>query len=145
MTDRRRIGADDYFQGMFTTALAADELVTSVEFPIAARANYEKFRNPASRYAIVGVFVAKGPAGVRVAVTGAGQGGVFRPFRDGGGANPRFFGGGARRRDDIARRSERRHPCERHLSRSTGGRDGAARGGGSLSGGAASVRRSAVR
>ncbi len=78
VTDRRRIGADDYFQGMFTTALAADELVTSVEFPIAARANYEKFRNPASRYAIVGVFVAKGPAGVRVAVTGAGQGGVFR-------------------------------------------------------------------
>jgi carbon-monoxide dehydrogenase medium subunit len=78
VTDRRRIGADEYFQGMFTTALEADEIIISVEFPVAARANYEKFRNPASRYAIVGVFVAAGPAGVRVAVTGAGQGGVFR-------------------------------------------------------------------
>ena len=78
VTDRRRIAADDYFQGMFTTALEVDEIITSVAFPVAARANYEKFRNPASRYAIVGVFVAMGPAGVRVAVTGAGQGGVFR-------------------------------------------------------------------
>jgi carbon-monoxide dehydrogenase medium subunit len=78
VTDRRRIGADAYFQGMFTTALEADELITSVEFPIPALSNYEKFRNPASRYAMVGVFVARGPAGVRVAVTGAGQGGVFR-------------------------------------------------------------------
>jgi len=78
VTDRRRIAADDYFQGMFTTVLEADEIITAVEFPVAARANYEKFRNPASRYAIVGVFVAAGPAGVRVAVTGAGQGGVFR-------------------------------------------------------------------
>jgi carbon-monoxide dehydrogenase medium subunit len=78
VTDRRRIGADEYFQGMFTTALEADELITSVEFPIPSRSNYEKFRNPASRYAMVGVFVASGQAGVRVAVTGAGQGGVFR-------------------------------------------------------------------
>jgi carbon-monoxide dehydrogenase medium subunit len=78
VTDRRRIAADDYFQGMFTTALAPDELITAVEFPVPARANYEKFRNPASRYAMVGVFVAQGPAGVRVAVTGAGQAGVFR-------------------------------------------------------------------
>jgi carbon-monoxide dehydrogenase medium subunit len=78
VTDRRRIPAADYFQGMFTTALDADELITSVEFPIPGRSNYEKFRNPASRYAMVGVFVASGPDGVRVAVTGAGQGGVFR-------------------------------------------------------------------
>jgi len=78
VTDRRRIAADDYFQGMFTSALEPDEIISSMEFPIAARANYEKFRNPASRYAIVGVFVATGSAGVRVAVTGAGQGGVFR-------------------------------------------------------------------
>jgi carbon-monoxide dehydrogenase medium subunit len=78
VTDRRRIAADDYFQGMFTTALEVDEIIAAVEFPVAARAHYEKFRNPASRYAIVGVFVAQGPAGVRVAVTGAGQGGVFR-------------------------------------------------------------------
>ncbi len=77
-TDRRSIAADDYFQGMFTTALEPGEIVTAVEFPIPERSNYEKFRNPASRYAMVGVFVAKGPAGVRVAITGAGQGGVFR-------------------------------------------------------------------
>jgi carbon-monoxide dehydrogenase medium subunit len=77
-TDKRTIPAEDFFQGMFTTALQPGELITSVSFPIPARAAYEKFRNPASRYAIVGVFVANGPAGVRVAVTGAGQGGVFR-------------------------------------------------------------------
>lgn len=77
-TDRRSIAADDFFQGMFTTALEPDELITAIEFPIPERSNYEKFRNPASRYAMVGVFVAKGPAGTRVAITGAGQGGVFR-------------------------------------------------------------------
>ena len=78
VTDQRRIPIDEYFQGMFTTALAPDELITSVEFPIPEKSNYEKFRNPASRYAMVGVFVAKGPAGVRVAITGAAQDGVFR-------------------------------------------------------------------
>ena len=77
-TDRRSIKADDYFQGMFTTALEPGELITAIEFPIPEKSNYEKFRNPASRYAMVGVFVAKGPAGTRVAVTGAAQGGVFR-------------------------------------------------------------------
>ena len=77
-TDKRTIAAEEFFQGMFTTALQPGEIITSVSFPIPARAGYEKFRNPASRYAIVGVFVANGPAGVRVAVTGAGQGGVFR-------------------------------------------------------------------
>ena len=69
---------DEYFQGMFTTALAPDEIITAIEFPIPEKSNYEKFRNPASRYAMVGVFVAKGPAGVRVAITGAAQDGVFR-------------------------------------------------------------------
>ena len=77
-TDKRAIPADEFFQGMFTTALGAGELITKVVFPMPEKSNYEKFRNPASRYAMVGVFVAKGPAGVRVAVTGAGQGGVFR-------------------------------------------------------------------
>ncbi|HYZ64156.1 MAG TPA: xanthine dehydrogenase family protein subunit M [Acetobacteraceae bacterium] len=77
-TDRRSIAADDFFQGMFTTALEPGELITAIEFPIPEKSNYEKFRNPASRYAMVGVFVAKGPNGVRVAITGAGQGGVFR-------------------------------------------------------------------
>ena len=77
-TNQRSIAADDYFQGMFTTALAPGEVITSVSFPVPARAAYVKFKNPASRYAMVGVFVATGPGGVRVAVTGAGQGGVFR-------------------------------------------------------------------
>ena len=77
-TDKRSIKADDFFQGMFTTALEPNELITAIEFPIPEKSNYEKFRNPASRYAMVGVFVARGPAGVRVAITGAGQGGVFR-------------------------------------------------------------------
>lgn len=77
-TNKRSIAADDYFQGMFTTALADGELITSISFPIPSKAAYVKFKNPASRYAMVGVFVANGPKGVRVAVTGAGQGGVFR-------------------------------------------------------------------
>jgi len=77
-TNKRAIKADDYFTGMFATALAADEVITSVSFPIPAKAAYVKFKQPASRYAMVGVFVAKGPAGIRVAVTGSGQGGVFR-------------------------------------------------------------------
>jgi carbon-monoxide dehydrogenase medium subunit len=78
ITDKRRIAADDFFKGMFTTALEDGELITAIEFPVPEKAGYMKFRNPASRYAMVGVFVAKGPAGVRVTVTGAGQGGVFR-------------------------------------------------------------------
>jgi aerobic carbon-monoxide dehydrogenase medium subunit len=77
-TDRRSINADDFFQGMFTTALEQGELITSVEFPAPEKGAYEKFRNPASRYAIVGVYVAKTAGGVRVAVTGASQGGVYR-------------------------------------------------------------------
>ena len=77
-TTKRSIKADDFFQGMFTTALEQGEIITAVEFPIPEKSAYEKFPNPASRYAIVGVFVAKTAGGVRVAVTGAGQGGVFR-------------------------------------------------------------------
>jgi len=77
-TDRRSIAADDFFQGMFTTALEPNEIITSIELPIPQKSAYEKFRNPASRYAIVGVFVAKFPSGVRLAITGAGQNGVFR-------------------------------------------------------------------
>jgi carbon-monoxide dehydrogenase medium subunit len=73
----REIAADDFFLGMFETGLVAGELLTAVSFPRPIRAGYAKFRNPASRYAIVGVFVACGPSGCRVAVTGAG-GSVFR-------------------------------------------------------------------
>jgi carbon-monoxide dehydrogenase medium subunit len=71
-TNKREIAADDFFTGLFETALEPGEIVTAVRFPKVAQANYQKFRNPASRYAIVGVFVARTPSGVRVAVTGAG-------------------------------------------------------------------------
>lgn len=77
-TNKRSITADDFFQGMFTTALEQGEIITAVELPIPEKSAYEKFRNPASRYAIVGVFVCKAGPAVRVAITGAGQGGVFR-------------------------------------------------------------------
>lgn len=76
-TDRRKIAADDYFKGLFETALAAGEIITSVHFPVPAKAAYMKFKQPASRFALVGVFVAQTAGGVRVAVTGAGPG-VFR-------------------------------------------------------------------
>lgn len=76
-TNKREIGAAQFFVGLFETALEEGELVTSVSFNAPAKAGYEKFRNPASRYAIVGVFVAKGKE-VSVAVTGAGDDGVFR-------------------------------------------------------------------
>jgi aerobic carbon-monoxide dehydrogenase medium subunit len=77
-TNKRKIAADDYFKGLFETALEDGEIVTKVTFPIPQKAGYMKFRNPASRYALVGVFVAKRAAEIRVAVTGAGAGGVFR-------------------------------------------------------------------
>ena len=78
ITTKRRIAADEFFTGLFETALAPDEIITKVSFPLAKKAAYQKFRNPASRYAIVGVFVARRPSEVRVAVTGAGTSGVFR-------------------------------------------------------------------
>jgi aerobic carbon-monoxide dehydrogenase medium subunit len=78
VTNKRSVAADEFFTGLFETALEDGEIITSVSFTAPDRAGYEKFRNPASRYAIVGVFVAKGPNGVRVAVTGAGDEGVFR-------------------------------------------------------------------
>ncbi len=78
VTNKRKIKADDFFKGLFTTALEADEVITRVQFPLAKKAAYIKFRNQASRYALVGVFVAKRPSEVRVAVTGAGADGVFR-------------------------------------------------------------------
>jgi carbon-monoxide dehydrogenase medium subunit len=78
VTNKRSVGAQEFFTGLFETALEAGELITQVSFPIPQKAAYTKFRNPASRYALVGVFVAKTAAGVRVAVTGAGASGVFR-------------------------------------------------------------------
>lgn len=76
-TTQRKIAADDFFQGLFATALKDGELITAIGFPVPKRAAYMKFKQPASRFALIGVFVAQGDAGVRVAVTGGGNG-VFR-------------------------------------------------------------------
>ncbi len=88
-TNKREIAAADYFTGLFETALEDGEIITAVHFPKPEKAGYEKFRNPASRYAMVGVFVAKTAEGVRVTVTGAGANGVFRaaPFEQALAAN----------------------------------------------------------
>jgi carbon-monoxide dehydrogenase medium subunit len=71
-TNKRKIAADQFFKGMYETALEPGEIITSIGFPVPKRAGYAKFKNPASRYAIVGVFVSESGSGVRVAVTGAG-------------------------------------------------------------------------
>ncbi len=79
VTSKRELAAEDFFTGLFETALDEDEVVVAVKFPAASASAYSKYPNPASRYAMAGVFVAKGADGsVRVAVTGAGQNGVFR-------------------------------------------------------------------
>ena len=77
VTNRREIAADDFFQGMYTTALDEGELIVAVRFPLVAKAAYLKFKQPASRFSLVGVFVAQTAQGVRVAITGAGLS-VFR-------------------------------------------------------------------
>lgn len=70
-TNKRKLTADEFFKGMYETALQSGEIISSISFPVPKRAGYIKFKNPASRYAIVGVFVSEGAGGVRVAVTGA--------------------------------------------------------------------------
>jgi len=78
-TNKRSIAADDFFEGLFTTALDDGEIITAVSFPVPAKAGYAKMRHPASRFALTGVFVAKTKSGdVRVAATGASQNGVMR-------------------------------------------------------------------
>lgn len=77
-TNERKISADEFFTGMFETALEDGEIITKITFPVPRRAAYSKFPNPASRYALVGVFVSKRGSEIRVAVTGAGADGVFR-------------------------------------------------------------------
>lgn len=78
VTNTREIAADEFFEGLFTTALEEGEIVTAVKFPIPEVADYQKFEQPASRFPLTGIFLAKFPDGVRVAVTGAGEDGVFR-------------------------------------------------------------------
>jgi CO/xanthine dehydrogenase FAD-binding subunit len=77
-TNKRKLAADDYFTGLFETALEPDEIIIAVTFTAPERSAYQKFPNPASRYAMAGVFVAKGAGGVRVGVTGAGSDGAYR-------------------------------------------------------------------
>jgi carbon-monoxide dehydrogenase medium subunit len=78
VTSKRKIAADEFFTGMFSTALEPDEIITKISFPIAKKAAYQKFKHPASGFALVGVFVSKRGSDIRVAVTGAGSNGVFR-------------------------------------------------------------------
>ena len=102
-TNKRTIAADDFFKGLFATALDDGEIITAVSFPIPAKAGYSKFPHPASRFALTGVFVAKTKSGdVRVAATGASQSGVMRVRRDRGGAEGQLVGVRARQRQDSA-------------------------------------------
>jgi carbon-monoxide dehydrogenase medium subunit len=78
ITNKRRIASDDFFKGLFETALEQDEIIVRVQFPKVNKAAYVKFPNPASRFALVGVFLSKRGSDIRVAVTGAGANGVFR-------------------------------------------------------------------
>ena len=101
ITNKRRIKADDFFTGMFSTALEPTEIITKVSFPIPKKAAYQKFRNQASRFALVGVFVAKRGSEIRVAVTGAGaQRRVPRAVVRGG-AEEALFAEIARRHDHL--------------------------------------------
>lgn len=77
-TDRRSIPADEFFRGLYTTALEENELIVAISFPVPESAGYSKYRSPASRYALAGAFVSLQGCAVRVAVTGAGQDGIFR-------------------------------------------------------------------
>jgi aerobic carbon-monoxide dehydrogenase medium subunit len=94
VTNKRSITADDFFHGMFATALDEGEIITAVSFPVPQKAAYVKFDQPASRFALTGVFVAKFANGVRVAVTGASNNGVFR-WKEAEAALSRDFSAGA--------------------------------------------------
>ena len=113
ITNKRKIAADDFFQGLFETALEDGELITKVSFPAPAKAAYMKFPNPASRFALVGVFVAKKGRDVRVAVTGASENGVFPRRGLRGGADGQISCQVAGWRQRFAKRSDQRHSRRR--------------------------------
>ena len=96
-TNKREIAADDFFKGLFTTALGDGEIITRISFPVPAKFAYVKFANPASRYALVGVAVAQTGKDARVAVTGAGSNGVFRHTAVEAALAQELVGAGARR------------------------------------------------
>ena len=117
ITNKRRIKADDFFTGMFSTALEPAEIITKISFPLPKKAAYQKFRNQASRYALVGVFVAKRGSEIRVAVTGAGANGVFRVTVVRRGVEEAVFAEIARRADGPRRRPQQRYPRQRRIPR----------------------------
>jgi len=114
ITTKGKHAADDFFKGMFETALEGDEIITKVSFPIAKKAGYEKFKNQASRFALVGVFASKRGSEIRVAVTGAGSNGVFRSVVRGG-AEKALRAEVARRPHAAGGRHERRYPRQRRI------------------------------
>ena len=128
ITTKRKIVADEFFNGLFETALEPDEIITKVSFPIPKKAAYQKFRNPASRFALVGVFVAKRPSEVRVAVTGRRRLRRVPGDRVRGGAQEAVLAEVARGDVDPRRRARERHPRQRRISRPSGRRPREARG-----------------
>ena len=130
-TNKRTIAADDFFKGLFSTALEDGEIITAVSFPVPAKAAYSKFRHPASRFALTGVFVAQTKSGdVRVAATGASQNGVMRVGAIEQALKANWSAVGTGQRDNPGERPDGRHPRQRRLSREPDQGDGAARGGG---------------
>jgi carbon-monoxide dehydrogenase medium subunit len=121
VTNKRRVKADDFFTGMFSTVLEPAEIITKVIFPLPKKAAYQKFRNQASRFALVGVFVSKrGRHGRRLEWRVPGE--IVR-----GGAQEAVLAEIARRPDHPGRRHELRHPWQRRVSRASGQRIGAPR------------------
>ena len=127
VTNKRRLKPEEFFQGLFTTALESDEIITKVMFPLPKKAAYIKFRNQASRYALVGVFVAKRPSDVRVAVTGAGVRWRVPRHRVRRGAEEALLAQGARWPVGAGRRAEQRPARQRRISRASDRRAGAPR------------------
>ena len=129
ITNKRRIAADDFFTGMFSTALEDGEIITKISFPIAKKAAYEKFKHPASGFALVGVFVSQARrrhprGGDRRRRERRVPGQVVR-----GGAQEALRGEVARRHDHSGDRHEQRHPRQPGIPRASGRRAGAPRGG----------------
>ena len=119
VTNKRRLKPEEFFQGLFTTSLESDEIITKVMFPVPKKAAYIKFRNQASRYALVGVFVAKRPSDVRVAVTGAGSDGVFRVTSFEEALKKRFSHKALDGIDGAGGRLEQRPAWQRRISRAS--------------------------
>ena len=119
-----RSHADEFFKGLFETALEEGEIITKVSFPIPQKAGYKKFRNPASRYALVGVFVAKRSGEIRVAVTGAGANGVFRWAEAEAALAKRFAPQSLEGLAASAGRAQQRHPRRCRLPRPSHRRHG---------------------